>query len=144
MKLEDIDGYVPADEKVAAEIGIELKYRTRYGEFNIRALSTGKHNVAFKKAAEKLNKRRQIQAKTGFVADSVDAVRDTLEVWHDTVVVSWTTTVKIDGKKIKPSKEAFVDLLSMEAFLGVFTALVEDCGEASNFSKAAEDETAGN
>ena len=63
-----IDGYTPADPHIATEVGVELEYSTKFGKIHIRARSTGKDNTEFRKAAEKLNRRREISEKLALAA----------------------------------------------------------------------------
>jgi len=139
-----IDGYVPADPYIATEVGVELEYSTGFGKVHIRARSTGKDNIEFRKAAEKMNRRREIQAKTGYTPSGDELLSDTLGLWFDTVVMSWTTTIKSEGKNIKPSRETFIALLSADPMLPIFATLVDDCANAANFTKQADEDAAKN
>ena len=136
--MMNIDGYVPADPKTATEIGVELEYTTNYGQFFIRTKSSGSLNTGFQKAAEKLATRRSIREKTGYKPSAIESLKETLGIWHDEVIISWNTTVKADGKKIEPSRDTFIELFSMEVFLGVFSQLATDAGDLSLFTKEAE------
>ncbi len=139
-----IDGYIPPDPHIATEVGVELEYSTKFGKVHIRARSTGKDNTEFRKAAEKLNRRREIQAKTGYSPPAEELLFDTLGLWHDTVVMSWTTTIQSGGKEIKPSRDSFIALLSSDPLLPIFSMLVDDCADASNFTKQADEDAAKN
>jgi len=139
-----IDGYTPPDAATATETGIECKYTTNYGEFVFQTKSSGSVNTDFQKAAEKLASRRAIQAKTGYKPSTTESLQDTLAVWHDHVIISWSTTVTAEGKPIAPTKENFVELFSMEMFLGVFSQLAADAADLSLFAKEVEAEAAKN
>ena len=141
-----IDGYTPADPHIATEVGVELEYSTKFGKIHIRARSTGKDNTEFRKAAEKLNRRREISEKLALAARvPVDnQLQETLGLWFDTVVMSWSTTIKSDGKEVKPSRETFIALLSSDVLMPIFGMLIDDCADAANFTKQADEDAAKN
>ena len=145
-----IDGYTPADPHMATEVGVELNYSTEVGpnviDFNFRARSTGNENKAFQKAAEKLSNIRDVRQKTGFKQPVIDALKETLEIWYDHVIISWNTTVTQGGKPIENTRENFISLFSHkdQIFIGVFNMLSSDCADVSNFTKEVEAEAVKN
>ena len=136
-----IDGYTPPDPKFALETGVEFKYPTDYGDFWILAKSSGRENVDFQKAAEALEHRRSIQAKTGYKPGVEARAAETVDIWFDHVIIDWSTTVKSGGKKIEPTKENFIEIMTDDLFINVFLALTTDCASAANFVAEVEEDT---
>lgn len=139
-----IDGYEPADPEVAIEIGVELEFETEFGSFNFRAKSTGRDNVGFKIASEKLANIRAVREKTGFKQDTTAGLKETLAIWYDHVILNWATTVKSDGKPVKNTRDNFLEVLAMAPFVAVFIELTKECENESNFVKQAEAEAVKN
>ena len=144
----EIKGYTPPNADAATVSGVPLSYPasvedidgnvTDY-EFNFVAKYSGTENKSFQRAAEKLRHKGDIRKKTNYKQSTNEALREMLELWHDHIVVSWSTTViDGDGNSIDSNRENFVDLLSMDLFVGVYLSLQNDCGIYQKFAKKAE------
>lgn len=143
-----IKGYTPPDAKIATETGVAFSYPaevedyegnvTEYS-FDFVAKYSGTENKSFQRAAEKLRHKGEIRKKTNYKQTTEEALREMLGLWYDHIVVSWSTSViDGDGNAIEPNRENFIDLLSMDLFVGVYLALQSDCGTYSKFSKKVE------
>lgn len=147
-----IEGYTPPDAEIQTKVGIKLIYTVKLDStsetFEFHVLSAGRANTALKIAADKKANVRALSKQTG-VSDGdegsdIATVRDAVELLHDHVVLSWSTTLKLKGQKnpIKPTRDNFIALLTMEKFEGVFVKLTADTTDLSKFTKEVEEEDA--
>jgi len=135
-----IDGYTPADKKIATELGTTFHYRTPYGEITIIAKMTGRDNKPFVRAFQKLQRLHTGQENRG--EDNAEQQnRDYAECYHDHVVIRWSTTVKSDGVELQATRENFVDLMTSEALGPVFVEFMREAAKADNF-RAVEEQAA--
>ena len=147
-----IKGYIPADKKVATEVGVSFEYSIPlddgYAKFTIRAKHTGSANVEFMAGAAKYNERTADRAKTKQKFAPEEGLAELAELYWDTVVISWeTTAIDEDVSKTKPivpSKENFIACMSNDLFVTVFVALQADCAKAANFRATDEAEVVKN
>lgn len=138
-----IDGYKPADKKIATELGTTFHYPTPYGDITMIAKMTGKDNKPFVRAFSKLQRRHTTEENRG--VDNVERQnRDYAECYHDHVVMRWSTTVKSDGKELEPTRENFIDLMVSDALSYVFVEFMKDVAKAENFRAVEEDVAAKN
>ena len=114
-------------------------------QFDFVAKYSGTENKAFQRGAEKLRHKGEIRKKTNYKQSTADALREMLELWHDHIIVSWSTTViDGDGNAIESNLDNFVALLSMDLFVGVYLSLQNDCGTYAKFSKKSEEKAGKN
>ncbi len=144
LNIDDIDGYNPPDPKIASEIGVELMYPTVQGKFFIRAKFAGRANPAFKIAQEAFALTEASLAKTGGNKDTDESMRRHVALWHDTLIVSWNTSIKLKGKKIESTRDNFISLLSSDLYAPVFICLIGDSSKTELFQQEAEKETVKN
>lgn len=138
-----IDGFVPADDKIAFQEGTTFNYPTKYGEITIIAKLAGDGNEGFTEAFTKISERHQREQALGaYVPEK--AMKDFVRLYGEEVVIRWSTTIKSEGKVIQPDIDNFVDLLSSPAVRAVFSMFQRDCGDLDNFRKKQEEDTVKN
>lgn len=140
-----IDGYVPADPKVALEQGVDFEYETSLGDVSIRSRSLNpddnpRMRVALRTYGEWQNRNKKL------LKDSASKEEDRrfFTLIHDEGVISWSTTAKSEGKEIAPTRENFIDLMTSPAFRAVGQLFVEDAMDSANFRAVDHEDDAKN
>lgn len=138
-----IDGYKPADKKIATELGTTFHYPTPYGDITMIAKMAGRDNKRFVRAFQKLQRRHTTEENRG-VDNTERQNRDYAECYFDHVVIGWSTTVKSDGVEVTATRENFIDLMVSEALSYVFLEFMKDVAKADNFREVEEEAAAKN
>ena len=143
-----IKGYEPADPKIGQEIGVEAEYFTEWGKVFVRIKHTGTDNVVFRKEMDKQTERENIRASTGYELPADERRAEYAALYFDHAIISWSTDVideEVDAKKpIKPSRETFIKLMSLEYFDATMAQIVTDCHNRKLFIKKVEEKTVKN
>ena len=138
-----IDGFIPADPKIAYEEGSTFTYETKYGDVVVIAKMAGNDNEAFSQNYQKVMERHERESRLGNT-DANKMFRDLAGLYHDTVIIKWSTTVKSGGKAISSTRENFVDLITTDAMRPVWGLFIEDVSNLANFQAKQEEDTAKN
>lgn len=138
-----IDGFEPADPKIALEEGVTFSYKTKYGDIVIIAKLAGDDNSEFTSRWTKMIERHERERRLG-TTDATTQFRDIIRIFADTVVIKWSTTVQSEGKAIQPTPENFVDLMASQACRSVFSLFQTDVSDLANFRAEQEEGTAKN
>lgn len=138
-----IDGFVPADEKIALREGVTFHYETQYGDITIIAKLAGDINEGFTQAFAKLAQRHDREDRLGNLKPE-KRFADIIRLYGEEVVIKWSTTIKSGGKAIEPTLENFVDLLSSAPVRAVFSLFQSDCADLSHFREKQEEDIAKN
>lgn len=139
-----IDGYVKPDREIALNQGVTFKYETKYGVLTIVSKMAGKDNVRFRLAMDQYNSWQARRKAINNSADDVEADKKLLGVVYDNLVISWSTTIKTDGKEIAPTRENFIGLMAEQAMVPVFGVFMADAADTENFRPLSEEEALGN
>lgn len=138
MKLA-IDGYVPADPRIALEEGATFVYPTKYGDITIRAKMAGRDNVPFAVAMQNylqwLGRREKLKGGADDEADD-----RLLGMVHDHLVIAWSTTITSGGKPIAESRENFIELMKSPPCRPVLGIFLEDVADETNFRPLSDEE----
>lgn len=138
-----IDGFVPADDKIAFHEGTTFHYPTKYGDITIVAKLAGDGNNGFTEGFAKLSQKHAREEALGALKPEKH-FSDIISLYGEEVVIRWSTTIKSEGKVIESTLENFVELLSSPALRGVFQMFQRDCGDLDNFRQKQEEEVVKN
>lgn len=138
-----IDGFVPADDKIAFIEGTTFVYDTPYGNVTIIAKLAGDGNEGFTQAFAKLSQRHDREQRLGNIKPDKQ-FSDIVRLYGEEVVIKWSTTIKSGGKAVEATLDNFVDLLSSQPIRGVFAMFQSDCGDLANFREKQEEDIAKN
>lgn len=140
-----IDGYVPADPKIATEQGVTFVYPTDYGEITIRAKAlhvrlNPQFGAAFKQYHDWMEMRDGLTSAGG----DTEGSRRFVGLMYDHSVIAWETTIQSGGKAIKPTRENFIDLMTSPACERVALVFFKDAANERHFRPVTGEEDAKN
>lgn len=138
-----IDGFVPADDKIALQEGVTFHYPTSYGDVTIIAKMAGDINEGFTQAFAKLSQRHDREHRLGNLKPEKQFT-DIIRLYGEEVVIRWSTTIKSGGKAIEANLDNFVDLMASVPVRGVFSMFQTDCSDLANFRAKQEEDIAKN
>ncbi len=135
-----VDGYTP----IASDVTREFEYRLKFGVIRITSrMADARHD---KKFAATLKDHQDWVERADQLGggDDLEIAKRFLGILHDHVVVSWTTTIKSDGKKIASNRENFIALLSTPACDRAAMQFFKDSSEERHFRAKSSEEDAKN
>lgn len=147
------DGYTPPDKDLETKTGIKFTLEIPIDKglraaLNITAISAGRANVKLKAAAENNAAVMAVVNSTDLDIDTENneskdtvAMRSSIELLIDHVVIAWDTDLTVDGKAIESTRENFIEILMVEEWLHLFTQLTAKVTNISNFKIVAEETT---
>lgn len=138
-----IDGYSPPDPAIAQEQGVEFLYELPFGSITIRSKMAGRENTKFRLAMQNHQQWAERRKNLGNSVDKAAEEKFTALV-HDTLVLSWSTTIKSDGKEIAPTRENFVSLMTSQACSKVLSIYLSDAGDEEHFRALTAEEVSEN
>lgn len=134
-----IDGFVPADEKIAFQEGVTFHYPTKYGDITIIAKMAGDGNNGFTEGFTKLSQKHAREDALGALKPEKQ-FSDFVALYADEVVIRWSTTIKSEGKPVEATIDNFVELMSSQPIRHVFQMFQRDCGDLDNFRRKQEED----
>lgn len=139
-----IDGYVAPDKEIALETGRTFEYTLNFGKIVITSKMAGKANFAWRNAInnyQQWKERRDSLRNGGVDAEADDRFAKAV---YDHLVISWSTTIKSDGRPIEPTRDNFVELMTSDACARVLTVYLQDANDETLFRAVTSSETEGN
>lgn len=138
-----IDGYVAPAKETAYEQGVQFTYPTKYGDIVIRSKLADRSNTQFRLAMQ--NHTQWSQRRKNLSKGQIDheAENRFIGLVYDTLVISWSTTIKSGGNVIEPSRQNFIDVLKSPATKGVLELFLEDSSDEDFFRAETTEESAG-